>query len=253
MWIYHAIPQKPTLYRLCYSRHMEQSYVTIGAIYQKFPLSPFWLYDSGGYTIDVRGDRTLVSLDDYSRWLLAARPKFYASLDIVGDAEVSKKNYLALLDLGLSPMPIFHSQEDEKYLRFYLERCSYIGLGGVAGAEFKGSPALARRWLDRSFRIIKEYWPVKIHGFGITNPSFLLRYPFCSVDSSSAVAAVKFGKGFRFDTFTMRMKGYDLPRKYFREGWWPYDQTFMRALSEYDKMENAVTDLWKSRGVEWKE
>lgn len=124
----------------------------------------------------------------------------YAVLDVIGNAEKTLKNQRIMEKAGLSPLPCFHYGEDIKYLKRYLKNYDYIALGGMVPISTKD----LRPWLDELFSkhiCSKDGMPkVKIHGFGMTALTLMLRYPWYSVDSTSWVV-------------TGRMGGILIPRK----------------------------------------
>ena len=95
---------------------------------------------------------------------------------------------------GLKPIPVFHQTESFEWLRRMIEDGDdYIGL-----SPWKRRITIdqQREWFDQVFTIItdKDGRPlIKTHGFGVTNPLFLLRYPFYSVDSTTWSLTPGFG------------------------------------------------------------
>lgn len=88
---------------------------------------------------------------------------------------------------GLQPVPVVHYRANLKWLTHYIERnYELIALGGLVGSTSKDG---CQKWIDRCFDLVcqtPDRTPcVNVHGFGITNWSLLLRYPWWSVDSTS--------------------------------------------------------------------
>lgn len=137
-------------------------------------------------------------LDDYATFIKKYKRGIdvYANLDVIGSPELSWRN-LKLLENkhGLRPMPVIHVGHDIKWLKRMLkDGYKYIGLGGVA----KSVNALnTNMYLDTFFREVcrtSDYSPLaKIHGFGLTSFSKILRYPFYSVDSTVFIALAAYG------------------------------------------------------------
>jgi hypothetical protein len=95
--------------------------------------------------------------------------------------------------MGVTPLPCFHFGEDPRYLEYYISKYSYITLGGMVA---QSTPALIL-WLDD---IWEKYLTdgsgrpkIKVHGFGLTTPELMRRYPWYSVDSSSWVQIARVG------------------------------------------------------------
>ena len=155
--------------------------------------------DSGAFSAWSRG--TVIDLDEYCEFIRANTEliEVYASLDVIPGvpgraattterdeaAEASWKNYLYMVNDGLSPLPVYHYGEDRRFLKRMLDHgCDYIGIGGLVGI-----PGHARRsWLDAVFTDITdaEGMPiVKTHGFGMTAVPLVFRYPWYSIDSTT--------------------------------------------------------------------
>lgn len=121
--------------------------------------------------------------------LLAA----YVNLDVMPGPGVSHeqaangshKNLMRMRDAGLDPMPVYHHGEGLDWLESLLmDDEPYIGLGGMAALK----PEVKVKWLDQIFTLLtdKNGKPlVKVHGFGLTHPTLVMRYPWYSVDSST--------------------------------------------------------------------
>lgn len=130
----------------------------------------------------------------------------YANLDVIGSAKGTWKNQLKMEKAGLKPLPVFHVGEDFSYLKRYIKKYDYLALGGMVG---KPKPEL-KNWLNKVWPLLcdKHGMPkLKIHGFGLTSLTLMLRYPWYSVDSTSWVV-------------TGRMGSIYIPR--FKDGKWNY-------------------------------
>jgi hypothetical protein len=114
-------------------------------------------------------------------------------MDAIGDAEGTLKNQQAMEKLGVKPLPCYHFGEDPKYLEYYVNNYESMTLGGMVAQE----TWQLKLWLDG---IWERYLTdgagrprVKVHGFGLTSPELMRRYPWTSVDSSSWVQQAKVG------------------------------------------------------------
>ena len=152
--------------------------------------------DSGAYSAFTQNID--IHIDEYIEYIKTNREfiSIFAVLDSIGDPEKTLKNQLYMELKGLLPLPCFHYGEDHRYLQYYVEKYKYIALGGMV----KKPKNQLRYWLD-------EIWgkylvntdgtaKVKIHGFGMTSVSFMKRYPWYSVDSTSWVLTGRFGTVF---------------------------------------------------------
>jgi hypothetical protein len=132
----------------------------------------------------------------------------YANLDVISSktitveksAEGTLRNQKLMEKAGLSPLPCFHFGEPIKYLENYIKKYKYVALGGMVPISNKD----LKPWLDHLYLkhiCDRDGMPkVKIHGFGMTSLTLMLRYPWWSVDSTSWVV-------------TGRMGGILIPRK----------------------------------------
>lgn len=143
---------------------------------------PTWaraFLDSGAFTELSQG--VAIDLGAYIAFA-QEHGKFYdvvANLDdIRGDVGRSQRNFRAMRDAGLKPLPVFHQGEPWSVLDEVIAAAPerYIGLGfqrPITGAE---------AWLEEVFSRVPS--DVRTHGFAMTN---YLQFPFHSVDSSTWV------------------------------------------------------------------
>lgn len=144
------------------------------------------LWDSGAFS--AYNSKKPINLNTYIKFIKDNDLKIYASLDDISSPDKSIENFEIMKRAGLSPIPCFHIGEDIKYLDHMIDE-PYIALGGMVMA------GNLEDWLDRVFNYIYKIRPdMKIHGFGLTDPNLILRYPWYSVDSSSWVGCVRFAR-----------------------------------------------------------
>lgn len=149
--------------------------------------------DSGAFSAYTQG----IEIDIYSYIDFIKKNKkyieTYANLDAIGDPAKTLKNQRIMEKAGLRPLPCFHYGEPVKYLHTYLKEYDYIALGGMVPISTKN----LKPWLDDLFSNHlcdqKGNPKAKIHGFGMTALSLMLRYPWYSVDSTSWVVAGRMG------------------------------------------------------------
>ena len=143
------------------------------------------LIDSGAFTAWKQGKE--IQLDDYCAFLkdLPVKPWRYFSLDVVGDAKKTMKNYLTMKDRGFDPVPIFTRGADIKDFYKYAELSDVVGVGGIAGTSKSLNFV---EWLHQE--IPSE---IKVHWLGVTVPRMLVRHKPYSADSASWNGAGRFG------------------------------------------------------------
>lgn len=143
--------------------------------------------DSGAFSSYTKGVK--VDIYRYCDYILENQDMIeYASvLDAIGDVDQTWRNQVTMESQGVRPLPCFHYGEPEEALEHYVANYDHITLGGMVPIS---TPQL-KLWLDR---IWGEYLTnpdgtpkIKVHGFGLTSLTLMLRYPWYSVDSSSWV------------------------------------------------------------------
>lgn len=143
--------------------------------------------DSGAFSANKQGKP--VDLDAYISFIFKHQHLLtaYVVLDVIDDYETTWKNQEIMENKGLTPLPVFHS-EDPFFCLDWCKEYPYFCLGGMAG-----NPARKGRidFLDRCWDKLtdKNGYPThKVHGFGMASPELINRYPWYSVDSSSPVS-----------------------------------------------------------------
>lgn len=108
-------------------------------------------------------------------------------------AAKSYKNLHIMLDAGLNPIPVFHQGEHFSWLEKMLkDGITYIGI--ATEKRFHAHQNIP--WLNKVFSMITDSKGrplIKTHGFGVTKPAFLSRYPFYSVDSTTWALSPGYG------------------------------------------------------------
>ena len=149
--------------------------------------------DSGAFSAWSKGIN--IDIKDYINFIKEHEKylEVYSVLDHIGDSELTLKNQKIMEKAGLSPLPCFHYGSDKKHLQYYVDNYEYIALGGMVPISSKNLTT----WLDilfSNFICDKNGIPkVKVHGFGLTSLTLMLRYPWYSVDSTSWVMTSRFG------------------------------------------------------------
>lgn len=165
--------------------------------------------DSGAYSAMTQGVN--INLQDYIDFVKKHLDyiSVYANLDVIGDAEASEKNLREMMRQGLTPLPVYHVSDCRPdMLRAMVREFEYIAIGGMVAT---GAYSTSGKILDELFSTIlcdDHGMPkCKVHGFGVTKLSWLIRYPWYSVDSTSWVVTGRTGAVY-------------VPR--FRSGSWVY-------------------------------
>lgn len=108
-------------------------------------------------------------------------------------ASVTAKNNAQMRKEGVTAVPVFHYRERFYWFEKMLDDAyPYIGL--AARSARGGEPAAVRAWYGRCFDLVASRGKdIKVHGFGETRPGFMQRFPWYSVDSSSADQYASYG------------------------------------------------------------
>lgn len=198
--------------------------------------------DSGAFTAWTQGEE--ISIQSYVEAVRELNPHVYATLDVIGDFEATKKNTKIIESQGLRPLPAFHYGCREDEIRYWLSHYDYVALGGLV--PHARSRQKLRAWLDYVFSIIKkDYWPIKTHLFGITTEWVLKRYPAYSADSSSWLQSARYGSASK--------RGECEKVTSFRNKKVHYLERVQTTVRETLALEADVTKIWKQRGVVWDE
>lgn len=169
------------------------------------------MLDSGAFSAHAKGES--INLDEYIAYIKTHRKLLdsYFNLDIIPGqrgirrtsagieqaAKASRDNFLRMRKAGLTPIPVFHQEEDFKWLERMVQDIADDSKPYLALSTFKElSIPENRNWLDQCFTILtdKAGWPkFKIHGLGIASFDLLKRYPWYSCDATSWALTAAYG------------------------------------------------------------
>ena len=215
--------------------------------------------DSGAFSAYTRG--VVIDIEEFVEFIKQHEDRLfcYAALDVIGDWKGTRKNYDRMKELGVDPIPCYHYGEPLIELEKYCEDgVEYIALGGAV--EYASSRAKLQEFLDSCWSVLKDHFPIKVHGFGITAQWALERYPFYSCDSTAAICGGANGRVATFDKERLKWKNWMVMGKQcmfpemvdglHKEG----SQHLNRKLYNIKvmmRMEEYITRLWERRGVVW--
>jgi len=149
--------------------------------------------DSGAFS--AYQNKTSINIEDYIRFINdhLSEIETYANLDSIGSAEESWKNQKIMEDAGLNPLPVYHLDEDPRYLEMCMEY-PYFCVGGLASAKGKALAPFLRNVFKKICTKKTDYFPShKIHGFGIATPQIINMFPWYSIDTTSWVQYGRYG------------------------------------------------------------
>lgn len=214
--------------------------------------------DSGAFSAWTKNAQ--IKVEEYVDYVHSKPGRWSAvsCLDVIGDFRATMKNQAYMESRGVKALPVFHmSNPQESYMALerLCEEYEYFSLGGVAGANFGVKKKQAH--LDKCFNIIGRYWrkgkKVKVHGFGVTNRTFVERYPFYSCDSTSWMSVARFGGAITFDgklkTHKPASNGKHVQTSHISTAETAH-RMYTSAVA-YKKYEEYLSKLWTSRGFSW--
>lgn len=151
--------------------------------------------DSGAFSVFT--GKADINIDSYIKFIKQINKykmiDAVAALDVIGSDEESQKNYKYMKKKGVNVVPTFHIGDDFKSLKKMMNEYSYIAIGGIA----KASSNIRKNFLDDCWEILTDKEGnaiIKVHGFGITAPEFMIRYPWYSTDSTSWLSGGQYGR-----------------------------------------------------------
>ena len=216
--------------------------------------------DSGAYGAFTRG--ITIDIKRYCEYIKEHADKLHtvASLDKIGDWRGSARNYDLMRAEGVHPVPTVHMGSPDSELRRILALEDHIALGGVVGAtQNTMSP-----WLDKCMRTLRDFWPKKVHIFGVTAQWALERYPFYTADSSAAILGGGMGRVSAFVEGKVTVMGWQDYAKEFYDGDVMDHIANVRAkkgsahvgrrainVSGQLKLQAHITNVWRKRGIVW--
>lgn len=192
------------------------------------------LLDSGAFTAWTKGVE--IDIDELIAFIKLHKPENAIQLDVIGKEEETWENYRYMTSKGVEVLPVIHYKASEKHIKRVVKKADYICLGGLV--------PLARRkkklqeWLDYIFTF-EEIRKVKVHCLGITTRWVLERYPFYSVDSTSYLSIFRYPQSDSYNK--VKQKVYSRQRAVLEE------------IDKTKKLEKYITELWKRRGIIFKD
>ena len=205
------------------------------------------LLDSGGYTAFTKG--VTISVDDYINFIYKNKQniRHYFVLDDIKDYKKTLKNQKYMERKGLKPIPCYHANEPLSVLDSYCTNYDYVAIGGLV--PYSKKKKKLKQILDSCFSVIKEHFPIKVHGLGMTTKKILETYPFYSVDSTSWLIGASLGRVTNYDKSKVSLLTKCAYKDKNNEKL--YRKRFQYMIKEQLKLEKYITKLWEKRGIKW--
>lgn len=128
--------------------------------------APELFVDSGAFSAATQGVE--IDIGEYCAFVqeYADLIEVYSNLDVIGDPKATFRNQCEMERRGLSPLPVFHVGGDWSYLERYIERYSYIALGGRVPYFSSSATKRVMPWLVRCFRMAQGRTVYTLFGNG---------------------------------------------------------------------------------------
>lgn len=161
--------------------NLKEYFKKIGYVPKNFML------DSGAFSAFTTGRN--ISLIDYMNYIDEYRMwiKYYISLDVIGDPEMTLDYYRIMKKKGYDPIPVFHYGAEEKYLAEYASQTDYIALGATVPILNKAKVA---QWI-RDIQI--RYPSIRLHLLGCNSNEVIRMTGIESCDSATWILAASYG------------------------------------------------------------
>jgi hypothetical protein len=190
------------------------------------------LLDSGAFTAYTKGIKIFMSA--LNHFILTYKPELAIQLDVIGDPEASWKNWVKQSE-HVKTMPVIHHNATADQIRRVLTATDHICLGALVGVQKE----TLFKWLDYIFSF-QEIRGKKIHALGVMAEDILIRYPFYSADSSSALSVVRYPIDPEKD-----------PMMFMRQKSRHYTDLYAPMVRKQLQLEKKLTRIWEKRGIIW--
>lgn len=218
-----------------------------------------YLLDSGGYTALMKN--IPLDLKRYIDFINQYQPKYALALD-VPDPMVSLANtYELKKSTQATIIPVYHdfdyfNKSTTYFLEKYCADFDFIAIGGLTRTNFSKENLIE----FGNFIFSKTRNKIRVHGLAVTTLNLCLRFPFYSVDSTTWLSCMRFGHilDFKNGGIVSSLGPRGLAKRENREDKKDFtttmnnDQKLDSNVKTFLKMNDHVTDIWKSRGVVWK-
>jgi len=196
-----------------------------------------------------------IDIQEYIEFVKKNKQYFelYANLDVIGDYKATDRNQKIMEEAGLKPLPTYHMWEPREYFEELVERYQYIGLWGLV--PYARQPKKIEAMLNYCFHyVMTNNKKTKFHWRGMTNPLFMKKYPFYSVDSTGWLAWGKFKTLLFFEKGSLKsMNAADIRKKYWRDWWVKHHEELntqnIKAMYQYV---SYLTTLHQIKGMEYR-
>lgn len=195
-----------------------------------------------------------IDINEYIDFILKNKKFFevYANLDVIWDAEATDRNQKLMEAKWLKPLPTYHLWEPKKFFEELVNNYEYIWIWGLV--PYARQPKKIENCLDYCFSyIFKNKLKTKFHWWWMTNPIFMKKYPFYSVDSTAWLSWWKFKNLMFFSNWTLQsMSCADIRKKYWVDHWNKhYMELNILNIEALYKYVDYITKLHQAKWLEY--
>ena len=138
--------------------------------------------DSGAFSVMTTDKK--IKLNEYIQFIYDNIDVIdaYAALDVIGDPWKTELNLNNMRDSGLDPVAVDHFGSPMEMWKNLCYNHDYVAIGGASKSGMTNHRLFSKMRFVEALKIKPD---IKIHGFGITNPTSIMDLPYYSVDSTS--------------------------------------------------------------------
>ena len=200
------------------------------------------IIDSGAFSAWNSGAK--LNIEDYKNYCMKLPIEWtFVNMDTIpetgsGQKEIERcayaslDNYLYLKKHLKNVLPVYHYGENFSWMYAYQRHTDYIGVSPANDIKEQ----VKRTWLKWVFGQF-DYRKIRTHAFGYSSFVGMTLFPFYSVDSISYKRIYMY-----YPQEECYVPFYASSKTEFLA---------IRRINKYIEAEQLITQLWKSRGIEW--
>lgn len=133
--------------------------------------------------------------EEYYDWLRQYNHLFDFSvmIDVIFNPVKTREMYKEMVAAGVNAIPAFHYGSDFSYLKWYMDRCPLIGVGGFKDDKKGAFGERTKQLFDYIGTNSAGEPNVNLHGFALTTTRTMQEFPFYSVDATTPGNHARFG------------------------------------------------------------
>lgn len=211
-----------------------------------------WFLDSWAYSAATLWIN--IDINEYIEFIKKNKQYFevYANLDVIWDEKATEENQKLMEKNGLNPLPTYHIWEPREAFEKLVNNYDYVWIWGLV--PYARKPQVIEKCLDYCFRyVFNNKLKTKFHWRGMTNPKFMKKYPFYSVDSTGWLCGWKFKTLLRFQNGNLVSKSCADIRKERGVDFWKKNYIELNQINVENlyKYVEYITKLQKAKHLDY--